>query len=334
VDGVIPRAGLSLLVGEPASFKSFLALDIALSVSSGTPWQGRTTASGAVFFITGEGRHAFSRRIKAWCDAHAGAAISGKFFLSQTAIDLRVCDSETLGAMIENLALNSLAMPALIVIDTFARNFGDGEENSAGDVGQFIATVDDLRRRFNCAIIVVHHTGHSNLRRARGSSSLPAAADTVIVCDRKPKEQVVTIRCTKMKETEEFGPIRLQAVPIRICEEKRTGAPETSLTLVELKAQDRCERDPKDAARLLGGRNQAVAFQALVDLSELRSLARNEESPWIKKKTWVAKAGLDRFRMREVCAAFVDRGLVEVALSGDLVRLTPLGATHGAKCAK
>ena len=40
----------------PASFKSFLAIDWALSVAHGRDWNGRPTAQGAVVYLAMEGQ--------------------------------------------------------------------------------------------------------------------------------------------------------------------------------------------------------------------------------------------------------------------------------------
>jgi len=45
----------AVLYGPPASFKSFLAIDWALSVAHGRDWNGRPTAQGAVVYLAMEG---------------------------------------------------------------------------------------------------------------------------------------------------------------------------------------------------------------------------------------------------------------------------------------
>ena len=63
--------------------------------------------------------------------------------------------------------------PRLLVDDTMARSMVGGDENSAKDVGEFIAAIDstpaDLR-------LVVHHSGYEGTHE-RGSSALQGAAD-------------------------------------------------------------------------------------------------------------------------------------------------------------
>jgi RecA-family ATPase len=65
----------------------------------------------------------------------------------------------------------------LIVIDTVARNFGTGDENSTKDMGMFIQGIDALRVRHQAAILLVHHTGHGDKSRGRGSMALKGALD-------------------------------------------------------------------------------------------------------------------------------------------------------------
>ena len=63
--------------------------------------------------------------------------------------------------------------PKLIIVDTLARNLGNGDENSNADIGMFINNIDiHLRSRFGAAVLIVHHTGHLEKDRSRGASSL------------------------------------------------------------------------------------------------------------------------------------------------------------------
>ena len=45
----------------------------------------------------------------------------------------------------------------LIVLDTLARTFGDGDEKAARDMGGFVASVDRLRAETGAHVAVVHH---------------------------------------------------------------------------------------------------------------------------------------------------------------------------------
>jgi len=114
---------------------------------------------------------------------------------------------------IETLCLEH-GRPRLIVIDTFARNMGDGDENSNADVGVFINRIDNMRAQLGCAILIVHHVGHSATDRARGASSLHAAMDTVFRLDKS--RSGMTMIHIKAKESEPNLPLGLglEQVPL------------------------------------------------------------------------------------------------------------------------
>src|SRR5439155_17182506 len=85
--------------------------------------------------------------------------------------------------------------PVLIIIDTLARCLVGGDENSAKDMGIAIAALDRLRAELGCSVLVVHHTGHANEERERGSSALRAAVDTLLVL--RAAGSVITLKCAK-----------------------------------------------------------------------------------------------------------------------------------------
>ncbi len=62
---------------------------------------------------------------------------------------------------IRNLSI-AHGKPALIVIDTLARNFGGGDENKTQDMNKFIFSIDMyIRLPFSCCVLIVYHTGHN-----------------------------------------------------------------------------------------------------------------------------------------------------------------------------
>ena len=69
--------------------------------------------------------------------------------------------------------------PSLLVVDTLARALGAADERSGADVNKLIAALTGVIQQYRCAILLVHHTGHSDAaqHRARGASELPAAVD-------------------------------------------------------------------------------------------------------------------------------------------------------------
>lgn len=187
---------LAQFFGPPESCKSLIALDVALSVSNGKDWGGLRGKGAQVFYIAGEGSEGLRKRARAWCDANDGT--TENFFMLNTAADL--LNAERCGELQQAImAVREEEVPTLIVIDTVARNFGSGDENSTTDMNKFIAHVDKyLRCPFNACVILVHHSGVSDKHRGRGSSALKAAVDSEYRMSRK--EGITKIECTKAKD--------------------------------------------------------------------------------------------------------------------------------------
>jgi RecA/RadA recombinase len=70
VQDFIAAGSVAWLYGAPGSYKTFAALDIAMSVATGKPWQGREVSQGAVLFIAAEGGDDIHIRRAAWVERH------------------------------------------------------------------------------------------------------------------------------------------------------------------------------------------------------------------------------------------------------------------------
>ena len=190
----------TLLYGASGSGKSFVAVDMACSIATGTSWQGQDTEEGAVFYIAGEGHSGFKKRFRAWQQEN-NVTLQGKpLFLSQTTIGLP--DDTNLYKLIDEIDLlvaETGHKPKLIILDTLARCL-IGDENFAKDIGGFIQALDTLRLKYWCCVLTVHHTGHNETNRARGSSALKAAMDTELSL--KDTKGTIELSITKQKNHE------------------------------------------------------------------------------------------------------------------------------------
>jgi len=76
VDDYIESDSLAQVFGDPGGGKSFVAIDIACCVATGSAWHGHQVKQGAVFYIAGEGHNGLARRFKAW-ELGNGISLSG-----------------------------------------------------------------------------------------------------------------------------------------------------------------------------------------------------------------------------------------------------------------
>lgn len=186
IQDVLPRKGFSALFGPPGSFKSFVALDIAHSVATGTAWMGKEVSTpGAVLYICGEGHGGVGARIRA-CRLHHKTAPGAKVYVIRHQLNLRSSkeDIQQLQLAITNLVHREEIRFELVQVDTLARAFGGGNENDSSDMGAFIASLSKIQRLLDCALQIVHHVGKDITKGLRGHSSLLGALDTELELQR------------------------------------------------------------------------------------------------------------------------------------------------------
>lgn len=209
VQGWLGDGGFSVLYGPSNSGKTFVCIDLALHIASGVPWCGNKTKPRPVVYVASEGGSGVRNRLAAILDGKPTLAAQAGFHLLPTHLDLFAGEDS-------NALCNSLPVtqPALIVIDTMARSMGAGDENSAKDVAQFVASIDLIRRRTGAHVLVVHHSGKSNDQSARGSSALRAAIDTEIKVSRGK------ISCTKQRDMETPRALQFELETIELGEDQ------------------------------------------------------------------------------------------------------------------
>jgi hypothetical protein len=217
IEGLLETETLGLIFGDPGCGKSFLAVDIAASVASGTQFHGRATKQGSVFFIAGEGHNGLARRFAAWSKARSTSLADVPLFKSERAAQF--LDVDSAGSVAEALA--GLAVqhgaPALIVIDTLARNFGSGDENNTRDMSEFVVAIDDLKALFpGCSVLIVHHSGHADKQRARGAMALKGALDAEYRIEKPDDDDLIRLICTKMKDAELPSDMAFKFVPVAL----------------------------------------------------------------------------------------------------------------------
>jgi hypothetical protein len=198
---------LGIMFGEPGVGKSFIALDMACCIATGEAWQGLPVKQGPVFYIAGEGHAGIRRRLKAWSVRRG--VVPENVMISSTAVAL------TDGEAVQNLIQTIKAMtkkygkPALIVVDTLARNFGGRDENSNQDMGLFVQHMDQLKHELQTTVLIVHHSGQGNKDRARGASALKGAVDIEHRVEARAGG-TIALQTTKMKDAELPEPVLLR----------------------------------------------------------------------------------------------------------------------------
>lgn len=287
VEGLWPEQGVGFLGGHPKACKSWLALDIALSVASRTAVLGvfAVERGGAVLLFAAEDSPAMVRA------RFQGMAAQRKLALSEVPIQLvlenglrleSARDQARLRATLEELR------PVLLVLDPFVRMTGI-DENSAQEVSRVLAFLRELQRGLELAILVVHHVrksaaGINGGLALRGSGDFWAWSDTNLYLARKEAalELAIEHRSSKAPEPVLFELCDQESEGPYLRTRQRPADPHESASLSErllayLAQQGTAAKlDPIRAA--LRVRTQSVV-DALRELEE-RGLVRRTESGW------------------------------------------------------
>jgi hypothetical protein len=210
VDGFLYLDTVARLVGPPGSYKSFLALDWAASVVTGTAWHGQAVAQGTAVYLVGEGVRGIDARLTAW-ERHRHGGVPADLDVFDGIVDLAAPAEDTA----EWVALTRMLMhlrPSLVVVDTQARYTPGHEENSSTDMGVLVNNLDTIRRQTGACVLLVHHTTRGT-EHARGSTAIEGGVQTELVMS-PGKKGIVKLKTEKQKDIEEPDAIELHAVPV------------------------------------------------------------------------------------------------------------------------
>lgn len=213
IEGWLPFDSLGVLYGQPSSGKSFCALDMSAIIASGREtWHGYKTKSKPmpVFYLCGEGNNGLAQRLEAWRLRGSNDLVfhhvRENLQISKTSADLT--DLEQVERLCESIE-KVHPKPALLVIDTLARNFGGEDENSTQAMNKFVNHCDLLRSKLGgMSILVVHHTGLKEQDRPRGSIALLAASDFTIFVSNNA--DLVHLKSVRLKDGDPPKPLSLR----------------------------------------------------------------------------------------------------------------------------
>jgi hypothetical protein len=175
VRGVIPAHSIVVVFGPPKGGKTYSVCDLTMHAAHGLPdWHGcLIPRRNRVAYLAGEGITGLRVRLKAWLEHHENILEPGEFRILPRRFSL----PDNASSVIEQLRPFA---PEIVVTDTANAYFGAGDENSTQDMTAFCDAVRLLREELGCAVIVIHHTGHADSGRERGSIVLRATADVLI----------------------------------------------------------------------------------------------------------------------------------------------------------
>lgn len=187
--------GVGVVGGCPKLGKTWLGLEMAVSVASGTPCLGQYSPpqpGRVLVYMAEDALFVVRDRLGALC-RHHGVAIEDLDLFVITAPTLRIDvprDQQRLREAIARLR------PRMLLLDPFVR-LHQRNENDAGEVSALLAYLRELQRLFDMAVVLVHHARKSGAGRPgqalRGSGDVHAWGDSNLYLTRKRDRLELTI---------------------------------------------------------------------------------------------------------------------------------------------
>ena len=177
IDGWIPKGGLTMIYGPPKSGKSFIVMALVLALDHGERWLGHPVDGRCrSLYVALEGRSGLKIRSEAWHEYFERDVEAGQSLIQTGRVNL--AEYEHTDAIIDAVTEHGIE---LVIIDTLAKATSGMDENSAKDMGRIIDQTRRIQEETGATVILVHHTGHGDTNRERGSSALAGAVDSSIL---------------------------------------------------------------------------------------------------------------------------------------------------------
>jgi len=196
IDSLWARASVGCIGGPPKACKSWLGLDLAVSVASATPCLDRFPVAepgGVLVYMAEDAAPVVKQRLEGLC-RHRHLDLATLPIGVITAPSLRLdlpADQRRLDETVRRHA------PRLLLLDPFVR-LHRINENQASDVAAVLGYLRELQRAHDLAVTVVHHTRKNGGSGAggqslRGSGDFFAWVDTALCLHRQRQRLVLSI---------------------------------------------------------------------------------------------------------------------------------------------
>lgn len=206
IDGIWQSGTYGMIAGEPKTYKSVQATDLALSVASGRPYLGHfpVTLTGAVLYIQEE-NNPQTVQDRIFKIAYAKGLLTSTGDGWALADDLPMYFSNNYGINLTDVASRELIeetikkiKPVLIILDPLYMMLGQVDENSAKEVGDVLRWLTYLRNEYGVALLLCHHYNKGGLntrggQRVRGSSAFHAWVESALYVKSTPELYTVKL---------------------------------------------------------------------------------------------------------------------------------------------
>jgi AAA domain len=196
VEGLWGEASVGVIGGAPKCAKTWLGLDLALSVATGTACLGQYAVPrpGPVLVYLAEDALPVVRQRIEGMARHRGLDFAGVELYVITVPVLRLDRDPDRTRLLETARR---LLPRLLILDPLVRLHGI-DENHAGEVAALLAYFRQLQRELELAVLLVHHTrknapgGVAAGQGLRGSGDIHAFGDSNLYLRRTQEHLILS----------------------------------------------------------------------------------------------------------------------------------------------
>jgi hypothetical protein len=239
IDGLWSQEAVGILGGEPKCCKSFLALDVAVSVASGAAClrQFPVRRTGKVLLFPAEDSLAIVRQRLEGIAHAAGVSFPALPVEVITAPSLRLdttVDRQRLSDTVQKI------QPVLLILDPLIR-LHRLDENDASQIAALLSYLRELQRQFQLAVLLVHHArkdSHASRpgQALRGSSELHGWGDSNLYVRRKGSQLTLSTE-HRAAPSQDHIPLQLSqtgsALALTVLENQPTSEPKAEPSPVD-----------------------------------------------------------------------------------------------------
>ena len=216
IKGVIPERGIAAIFGPSGSGKSFLVVDMAISIAKGSDWFGYRVKPCPVVYVCLEGEAGLSVRLAAF--RTKGSIPKGIEFIDQP---VNLLDTKDLRDLVQSIRANQMG-EGIVVVDTLNRAAPGADENSSAEMGRIINACKLIQQGVGGLVLLVHHVGKNAANGMRGHSSLHAALDAAIEVKRSGDDREWSVAKAKDGADGKAHPFMLEVVDMGVDEDDDT----------------------------------------------------------------------------------------------------------------
>jgi putative DNA primase/helicase len=240
IDNLIPSLSCGILVGNTGAYKTFVSIEVACRIATGSEFGSEKTEKGSVVLVSGEGGSIqIARRIRAWEVTNKIDVGEQLLRIDQALNPLDPDDYQALVNIIDERKSITGEKAQLIIFDTLSQCASGLDENSAGSMSLYLKACNALTVATGASVLLVHH--NSKTGGYRGSGALECNVDFMLTLKKSQEAMSSKLAIQKMKDGGTDLSYQFEMGQVDLKKTDQFGDQLTSLAIVSMTKTSDCK---------------------------------------------------------------------------------------------